>query len=158
LRVVARRVNLLHEDAFEELAAAMAGFVPFGRLSVLVPDGPLSLRVCAASPPIPGAIGFGARVPAVAAAWQATLVEQRPYFGDDMRLGSESGRVPARAGLLSYAAFPVRVTGPPAKTSGRTGDGDERRVIALLILSFFEAGASRRVPVDLVQEVVDTIA
>jgi PAS domain S-box-containing protein len=157
LRVVARHTNLLHEEAFEELAAAVAGFVPFGRMSVLVPDGPLSLRVCAISPPVPGGVPFGARVAADAAGWQILFVEQRPNFGDDMRLGTQTERDAARAGLVSYTAFPIRVTGPAPAMSGGSSDGEGRRVVALLVLSFFETEGRRRVPFDLVQEVADVL-
>ncbi len=162
LRVAARHPNLLDEEAFEELTAAVAEVTARGRMAVMVPDGPLALRIYALAPGSEAALGFGSRVPGVPGDWHTLFVERRPLFCDDMRLGNDVERSAAGIGALSYAAFPCRVTGPRPRTMRRDGDeppGEAPRVVAVLVLTFPDAGeASRAVVAAVIQEIADAIA
>src|SRR5262249_48345133 len=80
----------------------------------------------------------------------AALVEQKPYFFDDMRLGGPTAQAAARAGFLSYVTFPIRA--PATSTDGAFGP-----TIAVLGMSYTEVGAARHVPVDLVQQIADVV-
>jgi PAS domain S-box-containing protein len=160
LRVAARHPNLFDAEAFAELNAAIGKAIPSDRTTVLVPDGELSLRVYGVSQPNANVVGFGSRVPGVADSWRALFVEHEPQICDDMREGNEFERSVAQSGILSYAAFPCRLTGPRPRTMRARGEpaSSEPRTIALLVLSFLEVGAARRVPVALAQEIADAIA
>jgi PAS domain S-box-containing protein len=166
LMAAARHPNLLVEEAFDEIVARVADLVAFDRIGVLIPEGSEWLRVYAASWDGGGSTALGERVPSDPAVWPGLFVEQRPHTCDDMRLGNATEREVVSTGMLSYAAFPIRVVGPaPAAvrsrggvegTGGRPGDG-ARRVIALLVLSFAAAGAASRVPMDRAQEIADAL-
>jgi PAS domain S-box-containing protein len=162
LRVAARHPNLLDREAFEEVAEALAGLTGRGRITVLVPEGPASLRIYAMSTPSP-VLGFGARVPSVPSDWHTVFVEGLPLYCDDMREGNEITRS-ARGSDLSYVGFPCRVTRGRPKTLRRHGEGftdatpDATRVVALLLISYPEVGAARRVPADELQAIADAIA
>jgi len=160
LCVAARHPNLLDEEAFDDLAAALSAVVARGRMTVMVPDGPLSLRVYAVARG-PNAIpSFGERVPGVPGDWQTLLVEGRSILCDDLRIGNAIERGAVReGGALSYVAFPCRVHGPPPRTMRRHGDGhgEGLRVVAVLVISFPDAGEASGSPIAVIQEIADAI-
>jgi PAS domain S-box-containing protein len=147
LLAASRHPNLLVEEAFDDIVAVLRGLLPFDRMSVLIPEGSQWLRIYAASPGSDGRPALGERVPADPAVWPGLFVEQRPHVCDDTRLGNETERLAAEGGLLSYAALPIRV----ADLRG------ERRVHSLLVLSFLDAGAASRLPLDRAQEIADAL-
>jgi PAS domain S-box-containing protein len=150
LRVAARHANLLQEDAFAELTTSIRRILTFDRMSLLVPEAHLSLRVYALSHPSLEAIPFGARVPGVDDVWRKIFEQGDPHFSDDMAVGDEQERLASRGGVRSYGAFPVRVA------EGTPG-ADPPRGVALLVFSFVEPGAARALPAPLVQIVADAI-
>ena len=154
LRVASRHPSVLHEEAFDELAAVIGEAVRFDRLGIMVPDGPLSLRLHALSPRLSDSLSFGERTPGEAHVWQAIFEEQRPHFEDDMARGTEIVRAAARGTIRSFGAFPIRVAEARARSSAPPGAS---RVIALLVLSFDTPGAARGLPFALVQEIADAI-
>jgi PAS domain S-box-containing protein len=156
LRVAAGQSNLLDPEAFAQLEAAIAGLVAFDRVSILVPEGQLWLRVFALSPVLE-ALPFGARIPGQQAVWREMFEEHRPHFVDDMAQGDETERRAARGGARSYGAFPIRVPAGPAPSRARPAAPPASRVVGLLVLSFLEPGAARALPVPLVQAIADAI-
>jgi PAS domain S-box-containing protein len=170
LRVAARHADLLDQEAFAELASALGELAAGGRVTVLVPEGPLRLRIHAVSPGPEPLIGFGERLPGDEGEWHTLFVEQRAVFCDDMRRGNEVERSAAQREVdtLSYAAFPCRVSGPGAAPSSTRGMGQSpalpggapssTRVVALLVLTFPEVGGARRVASEPLQEVADALA
>jgi PAS domain S-box-containing protein len=158
LRVVAAQPNMLEPESFAELSATIADLVRFDRMSVLVPEGPLALRIYAHSHGAHEALPFGARIPGEAAAWRELFEEQRPHYGDDMAQGDATERLASRGGVRSYGAFPIRVPeGPPPSRVRPIVPVPAMRVIGVLVLSFREPGAGRALPVALVQEIADAI-
>ena len=145
LKVLVRHANLLQPQPFEELADAVAEFVSFRRIALLMPDEPDFRRVYEvihgrARPEL-----FGRRVPVIPAVVKRVYNEQLPLFVDDAREGQDGNRADADA--LSYVVFPVRV-----------GEAEgPRRVVAELVLSFHEVGGARQTPVALMQEVADIL-
>ncbi len=160
LSVAARHPNLLDEEAFEELAGALSAVTSRGRMTVMVPDGPLSLRVYAVARGEHPVLGFGERVPGVPTDWHTLFVEGQRILCDDLRLGNEVERSAARGGALSYVAFPCRVRGPRPRTmrAHRDAPHDGPRVVAVLVVSFPDAGEAGRSATEAMQEIADTIA
>jgi signal transduction histidine kinase len=144
LRVAARHANLLAPEAWAELAAALGGLLRFDRVSLVVPEGPRSLRVHAVSRVLhDGGLVFGGHIIGDPDGLRLILEEQRPFLSDDMLAGNDAERDAARGGMRSFAAFPVR---------------DGGRVIAVLIFGFTAAGQAGHLPQALAQEVADTLA
>ena len=154
LRVASRHPSVFQEDAFEELAAVIGELVTFDRIGVLVPDGPLSLRLHALYPRGPASLRFGDRAPAAPHLWRAVFEEQRPHIEDDMARGDDVMRAAARGSTRSLGAFPIRVTEARARSSAPPG---APRVVAMLVVSFDAPGAARGLPSALVQEIADTL-
>ncbi|MFT3772319.1 MAG: ATP-binding protein [Minicystis sp.] len=158
LRVVAEQPNVLDPEAFGELTAAIGGLVRFDRLGVLVPDGPLSLRIYALSYEADDGLTFGARIPGDVDAWREMFEEQVPHFSDDMAQGDDAERLASRGGARSYGAFPIRVpAGPPPSRARPSAIAPSMRVIGLLVLSFFAPGAARALPIARVQAIADAV-
>ncbi len=147
LKVLVRHANLLQPQPFEELADAVAEFVSFHRIALLVPEGSDHRRVYAVTRGLASPAVFGRRAPVIPAVVRRVYLEQLPLFVDDTREGQESDRATADADALSYVVFPVRVGG----TEGSP------RVIAELVLTFREVGGARQTPVALLQEVADVL-
>ncbi len=159
LRIAARHPNLFNQEAFEELAAVVGALAPGGRISVMVPDSPRSLRIYALSSGPALTFGFGASVPAVEPDWHTLFVEHRPIVCDDMRLGNPVERQAAGAGYLSYAAFPCRVTGPRPRSMCAPGEppASSPRVVGILVVSCADAGEARQQPADVLQAIADAV-
>ncbi|APR75366.1 Sensor histidine kinase [Minicystis rosea] len=157
-RVVAAHPNILDPEAFDELNAEIASLIRFDRLGLLVPDGPLSLRLFAQSNVPDSAIPFGTRLGGVPEVWQRLFHDQLPHFAFDMTRGPEVERQAARDGLRAYAAFPIRVSaGPPPSRARPSMLAPTMRTIGVLSLSFFAEEGVRALPVSLVQEIADAI-
>jgi PAS domain S-box-containing protein len=145
LKVLVRHANLLQPQPFEELADAVAEFVSFRRIALLMPDEPDFRRVYEVTQGRAVPALFGRRVPANSTVVQRVYTEQLPLFVHDAREGQDGNRADADA--LSYVVFPVRV-----------GEGEgARRVVAELMLTFHEVGGARQTPVALMQEVADIL-
>lgn len=149
LHVAARHASILEQGAFAELASTIGEFVPFDRLSILVPEGRLALRVHALSQPGAPAITFGSTLPGDDEVWRALFERQEPHFCDDMERGDAVEQMAARAGLRSYGAFPVRAE----DAEGR----EAPRVVAVMVLVMSAPGAGRGVDVSLAQAIADAL-
>jgi PAS domain S-box-containing protein len=154
LRVAARHPSVLHEEAFDELVAVIAEHAAFDRIGIMVPDGPLSLRMYAVWPRLAGPLSFGERTPGEPHVWHTLFEEQRAHFEDDMLRGTEVVRAAARGIVRSFGAFPIRVTEARARSSAPPG---APRVVALLVLSSLTPGAARGLPAALMQDIADAI-
>lgn len=143
LQVAARHDDLLRREAFEELAATLARFVPLGSLSVVVPDGEEQILYAAsmegsAAPAPP----FGARFPLPALENQSIVMQGGVRICRDTRAGDALDRSIARFGYLSYAALPIR-------------DLESREVpapiVAKLIVCFKQVDEVAQAPVALLE-------
>lgn len=157
LRVVARHTSMLQEDAFEELSAALSAALPFARMSVLVPDGPLSLRVFARSPRREGGIPFGSRLPCDTGIFRGILIEQKPLTVGDLLLATDAERSLASDDVRSYVLLPIRVQGPSFEVTEGSGDGEGLRAIAVLGFFFFEPNGGRHASLGWLQRVADLV-
>lgn len=145
LRVAARHDNLLGREAFEELAAALATYVPIGRLNVVVPEAGEQILYAASvgdgASPVPP---FGARFPLPAAQNRRIVMEGAPRICRDTRLGDAVDQLTARSGYLSYVALPIRdlaATTEPAP------------IVAKLIVCFRDVDRAGDVPLPLLEQV-----
>src|SRR5689334_9219688 len=109
LEIAARHDDLLRRDAFEEFATALSGFIPLGRLVVVVPDGNEQILYAASvgdsASPLPP---FGARYPLPDESNRRTVMEGATRICRDTRAGDELDRLVALSGYLSYATLPIR--------------------------------------------------
>jgi PAS domain S-box-containing protein len=143
LRVAARHANLLQPEAWSELAAALGGLLRFDRVSLVVREGPRSMRVHAVSRVLAqGGLSFGGHIQTDPEGMRLLFEDQRPVISDDMLVGNDAERDAARGGTRSFAAFPVREAG---------------RVIAVVIFGFAAPGEAGRFPEARAQEVVDLL-
>jgi PAS domain S-box-containing protein len=156
LRVAARHLHLLEEEAFADLAAAIADLAPGGRLIALVPDGGLSLRMYASSPG-PGFAEVGTRFPGVETDWKTLFVEGRPVVCEDIRFGNEVQRAyTGSRAALSFVAVPCRVVERRPRAIG-PDPGPGQRVVAVLVVTFPDARQQRVADVAALQEVADAV-
>lgn len=141
--VAARHDDLLRRDAFEELAAALAEYVPLGRLVLMVPEGNeqvlYAASVGSASSPVPP---FGARFPLPDAGNRGIVMDGGVRVCRDTRLGDAVDRLVAQSGYLSYTALPIRDLG---------ADVTPAPIVAKLIACFPLVDQSAQVPVELLE-------
>jgi PAS domain S-box-containing protein len=166
LRVAARHPHLLDEEAFSDLAEAVAPIASGGRLSVLVPEEGLAMRVYAMGPGPNEFVGFGGIVHGTEPEWSTIFRQGVAVTRDDMREGGELDRAAAAASpsTRSYVAAPCRVTAPrPKSMAARSGARLPQaasvgsRVVAMLTLTFPTVGGQKRVPLDAFQELADAL-
>lgn len=150
LTVAARHDDLLRRDAFEELALALAKFMPLGRLVITVPDGDDQVLYAASigdsASPLPP---FGARFPLPDLANRRIVMEGAARICDDTRTGDVVDRLVAQSGYLSYAALPIR---EPASAV------EPGPIIAKMVACFPLLGQAGQAPLALLQEVTGLFA
>ncbi len=155
MEVVARHPDILRADVFEELTDALVEHVELERIAVLIPDGPGYRRLYALSHgglPFP----FGVRLPARLPLADVVVRGEEPYFCDDTREGQLGEQMAAQLGVLSFVVLPIRSSGLIRGADG-TVRPSPRRVVAMLVVTFTEVGASRKAPLDIWQGVADAI-
>jgi PAS domain S-box-containing protein len=158
LRVAARHPHLLEEEAFAGLAHAIRDLAPGGRLTVLVPDGPMWFRIYATSAEPTDRIGFGSRIPGVEPFWGQLFVDGEPIVCEDLRSGNEVDRAHASAATLSYVGLPCRVRDPrPRVMSSNETAEPPTRTVAVLVVTYPEPGQQSVTDVAALQEVADAI-
>jgi PAS domain S-box-containing protein len=147
LGVAARHIDLLLREAFEELAAALAGHTPLGRLVVTVPDGDeqilYAVSVGDAASPLPP---FGARYPLPDADNRRIVMQGSARICHDTRLGDAVDLLVARSGYLSYLALPIRE---------RASAAEAGPIVAKLVACFRDVGQAASVPLELFEEAAE---
>lgn len=144
LHIAARHHNLLSRSVFEELSDVVAKYTNVGAMALIVRDGPAHIRIYAASKGTPDFAVMGARLPQSPENIQTIHFEGRTLFRDDTRSGTETDRMLAKAGLLSYVELPVRPS-------------PQEPVLAGLVFGFREEGGARAAPLPILQDVAEVI-